>query len=132
MKTIILGLGCDRNTSQKTIETAVAQALEKVDLNTENVLSLATIDKKKDEPGLLAVSRQHGWPLEFFSAEQLRKIPVPNPSDVVMKYMGTPAVAEAAAVLAARTDINSLILEKHKYRGDDGKNATVSIVALTQ
>jgi len=57
-------------------------------------------------------------------------VPVPNPSAVVMKYMGTPAVAEAAAMLAAKTTVKNLILEKHKYLGDDKKNATVSIARI--
>ena len=41
--------------------------------------------------------------------------------------MGTPAVAEAAALLAADVAMQDLLLEKYKYRGTDGKNATVSI-----
>ncbi|BBA33947.1 putative cobalamin (Vitamin B12) biosynthesis CbiG protein, truncated [Methylocaldum marinum] len=47
--------------------------------------------------------------------------------ETVRKYMGTPAVAEAAALLASRGE---LVVEKHKYRGPDGKNATVSIARL--
>ena len=54
-------------------------------------------------------------------------MPVPNPSATVLKYMGTPAVAEAAALLAAHAGIEQLLVEKHKHRGADGKNATVSI-----
>ena len=41
--------------------------------------------------------------------------------------MGTPAVAEAAALLAANGRMEDLVLEKFKFRGPDGKNATVSI-----
>ncbi len=44
-------------------------------------------------------------------------------------YMGTPAVAEAAALLAANTRMRDLLMEKFKHRGTDGKNATVSIAA---
>ena len=57
-------------------------------------------------------------------------MPVPNPSATVLKYMGTPAVAEAAALLAARVGAEKLLVEKHKHRGADGKNATVSIVRI--
>lgn len=127
---VVLGMGCDRGTSQQTLETAIDQALALIGLPRSAVTALATIDKKNDEAALLALAAEHGWPLRFYSAEQLAQIDVPNPSETVRKYMGTPTVAEAAALLAANGSIEDLILEKHKYRGDDNKNATVSIVRL--
>lgn len=128
----ILGMGCDRGTSIDTLNSAVNNALDKMALDYQSVISLATIDKKNDEAGLLELSKSHNWPLHFFSAAQLAKVKVPNPSEVVMKYMGTPAVAEAAAMLAADTGIENLVLEKYKYCGDDNKNATVSIVKFNE
>ncbi len=128
---LILGIGCDRNVSLETLNTALDQALEKIKQNRDAVTALASIDKKNDEVALLALAAQQSWPLHFFSAGELAKVDVPNPSAVVMKYMGTPAVAEAAAILAAQTTQEDLLLEKHKYRGTDGKNATVSIVKST-
>ena len=127
---IILGIGCDRGASLKTLETAVNQALLEAKLSRQCVSALATIDKKHDELALLSLSSEHDWPLNYFSAEQLAAVEVPNPSEVVRKYMGTPAVAEAAAILAANTDMTDLIVEKIKYLGEDKKNATVSIVRM--
>jgi len=40
------------------------------------------------------------------------------------------ALSEAAALLAAQTDLSALVVEKHKLRGPDGKNATVSIARM--
>lgn len=127
---VILGMGCDRNTALATLKEAVNITLQQAGLELNAVAGLATIDKKSDEQGLRQLAEQHGWPMHFYSAEQLARVEVPNPSEVVMKYMGTPAVAEAAAMLAANTNINDLIIEKNKYRGADDKNATVSIVRL--
>ncbi len=124
---VILGLGCDRNTSLKTLQTAVNQALSLTQLNEKNVAGVATIDKKNDEKAILQLVEIQKWPIHFFMAEQLAKVQVPNPSEVVLKYMGTPAVSEAAALLAADVTMENLILEKYKYLGEDGKNATVSI-----
>ncbi len=129
---LILGMGCDRGTPLETLETAIDQALTRIGRDRTAVTALATIDKKNDEIALLALAEQQGWPLHFFSAEQLAQVTVPNPSAVVLKYMGTPAVAEAAALLAANTDMTNLLVEKHKHRGADGKNATVSIVRLNR
>lgn len=127
---IVLGMGCDRGTSLQTLETAIDQALTIIGESRRAVIALATIDKKNDEAGLLALSAQYGWPMHFYSAMQLAHVEVPNPSEVVRRHMGTPAVAEAAAMLTANCGFEHLILEKHKYRGGDGKNATVSIVRL--
>lgn len=122
---IIIGVGCDRGTSQQTLEEAIHRALALAGRTRDTVAGLASIDKKSDEPGLLSLSTRHGWPMHFYSAARLSKVPVPNPSETVRKHMGTPAVSEAAAVLAA--GVEHLILEKSKYRGGDGKNVTVSI-----
>lgn len=127
---VILGIGCDRGAALETLEAAVAQALAAAGVGHEAVAGLATIDKKSDEPGLLALAQRHGWPLQFYSAEELAQVPVPNPSATVMKYMGTPAVAEAAALLAAGAGRERLLVEKHKHRGADGRNATVSIARM--
>lgn len=124
---VILGVGCDRGTPYETLETAVNDALAQAQLGRESVRGLATIDKKSDEGCILDLAARTRWPLQFFSAEELARVPVPNPSATVLKYMGTPAVAEAAALLAAGAGPGALLVEKHKHRGADGKNATVSI-----
>ncbi len=127
---LMLGMGCDRHTSLATLEAAIKETLALTGLNAEAICGMATIDKKSDESSLLQLAEKNNWPLHFFNAQQLAQVDVPNPSDVVMKYMGTPAVAEAAAMLAAKTDMRDLIIEKHKHLGSDGKNATVSIVRI--
>lgn len=123
-------MGCDRNTPLQTLEHLVNSTLQQLRLDHKAVKALATIDKKNDEVALLDLAEKYQWPLKFFTAAELAKIEVPNPSEVVMKYMGTPAVAEAAAMLAANTGTKDLIIEKNKYRGHDGKNATVSVVRV--
>ena len=127
---VILGLGCDRNTSAATIEIAIQQALALVDLKLDHVVAVASIDKKSDEVGLLAICEKYGWSCRWYAASELAKVDVPNPSAVVLKYVGTPSVGEAAAILRASGNKDDLIVEKYKYRGDDGKHATVSVVRV--
>lgn len=127
---VVLGVGCDRGTPLETLEAAVEQALNLAGLGWEAVQMLATIDKKRDETCILMLAARRNWPLHFFSAEELAKVPVPNPSATVLKYMDTPAVAEAAALLAAHAGLRHLLVEKHKHRGADGRNATVSIAKV--
>ena len=63
--------------------------------------ALATVDRRADEPGIVAAARHHGWPLVTHPAPALREVAVPTPSAVVAAHVGTPSVAEAAALLSA-------------------------------
>ena len=62
-----------------------------------SVAEVATLDRKAAEPGIVAL----GLPLRTFPATALAGVPVPSPSVVVAAAVGTPSVAEAAALLAA-------------------------------
>ncbi|QGZ38180.1 cobalt-precorrin 5A hydrolase [Pseudoduganella flava] len=129
MSAYTLGLGCDRGTSLDTLREAVQAALAKAGVLPEQVAGAASITLKSDEAGLLAIAAEHGWPLRFYPPEELAAVPVPHPSETVRRYTGTPSVSEAAALLAAGPDtpMTALVVEKHKHRGADGRNATVSI-----
>ncbi|MDA8417332.1 MAG: cobalamin biosynthesis protein [Betaproteobacteria bacterium] len=128
MKTeVVIGLGCDRHAALETLQEGVRRGLELCGVECTLVSCVATIDAKRDEVAILELAACHGWPLRFFSAVELAQVPVPNPSEVVRRYMGTPAVSEAAALLAAGSG-GTLVLEKMKYLGSDGKHVTVSIV----
>ena len=127
---VALGLGCDRGTPEATIALAVQEALAAAGLAPEQVAAGASITLKADEVGLLAFAERFGLTLTFYPPEVLATVPVPNPSETVRKYTGTPSVSEAAALLAAGTDMSRLLIEKHKLRGPDGRNATVSIALL--
>lgn len=127
---IALGIGCDRGTPASTLAWAVVDALAACQASLSDVIAVASIDLKADEPGLHALARWQGWTIRFYPAAELAEVPVPHPSETVRKYTGTPSVSEAAALLAAGTDMSGLLLEKHKYRGPDGRHATVSIARI--
>lgn len=129
-KAVAVGLGCDRGTPLETVETALEQALASVGLAPDQVAVLASIDMKADEPAFLQLAEARGWPLHFYTAARLALVAVPNPSETVRRFMGTPSVSEAAALLAASSP--TLIVEKFKWRGADGRNATVSIAPMSR
>lgn len=96
-----VGVGCERGTSRQLIESAVAQICQTHHLALDAIAGIATLDLKADEPGLVELCHAKGWPLRCFSPEQLKEISVPTPSEIVEQAVGTPSVAEAAALLAA-------------------------------
>ena len=129
---IALGLGCDRGTPAATIALCISEALSACGASLADVQATASIDLKADEIGLLQVIQENGWACTFYPAAVLAAVDVPNPSETVRKYTGTPSVSEAAALLAAHANQTHLIIEKHKLRGPDGRNATVSIARMPQ
>ena len=129
---LALGLGCDRGTPVATIEQAITEALTACNAQLADVCSVASIDLKANEYGLLQAAEKHGWTIRFYPAAELAAVKVPNPSDIVLQHTGTPSVSEAAALLAGGIDKTQLIIEKHKLRGPDGRNATVSIARIAE
>jgi cobalamin biosynthesis protein CbiG len=64
------------------------------------LVALATVDRRAEEPCMLAAAAHFGVPLRTFAADELAAVDVPTPSDVVARHVGTPSVAEAAALLS--------------------------------
>ena len=73
-----------------------------------------TIDVKEDEEFCAMLVDEYDEELVFYTAEQLAKVQVPNPSETVRKHVGTPNVCEAAAILGANN--GKLIVPKVKGR----------------
>ena len=96
-----LGVGCERDTSLELVQRAIRDVLDQAGLAEDAVAGLASIDRKADEPALLALIQQQQWCFRTYDATALAAVAVPTPSEVVRAEMGTASVAEAAALLAA-------------------------------
>ena len=79
-----------------------------------------TIDVKEDEEFCAMLEDKYDEEVVFFTAEELAKVDVPNPSDTVAKHVGTSSVCEAAAILGSNH--GKLIIPKVK-----GKNWTAAL-----
>jgi cobalt-precorrin 5A hydrolase/precorrin-3B C17-methyltransferase len=79
---------------------AVGEVFKQYQLAEGAIATITTIDIKADEVGLVEFCRSRNLPLQTFTADELRTVAVPNPSVVVEKEVGTPSVAEAAALLS--------------------------------
>ena len=124
-----LGLGCERHTHHGVLEAVVKKGLASAGLAVGAVAGVASLDRKGDEPGLLALCQQHQWPLKVFTAARLAAIPVPNGSPIVARQVGTPSVAEAAALAAAGANAR-LLVPKTIVRGERSSGAATCAVAL--
>ena len=97
-----LGIGCRRGTSSGAIDALTDQLLAEHNVHPAAVGTVATIDLKKDETGLLDFCRDLGWPLSCYSAEELAAVEGDfTPSDFVRSVTGVDNVCERAALLGA-------------------------------
>ena len=96
---LLVGVGASRGAPAAEIGQLIDGTLAELGLSAGSVRHIATADVKADEPGLLAAAAGRGWPVVTFPAGRLAAVPVPNPSEVVRRAVGTPSVAEAAALI---------------------------------
>ena len=118
---LVAGVGCSRGAGKDEIVGLLEASLKDAGLSRNSVATLASIDAKRDEAGLLEAAGRLDVPVRFFPAADLSTVNVPNPSEVVRRAVGTSSVAEAAVVSSGA----ELIVEKRK-----SANVTVAIGRL--
>ena len=98
----VAGLGCRRGKDAAALEAFLRENLKASGVGLHELAALASIDLKKDEPGLVALSQRLGLPCMTYSAEELKAVPGDfTPSAFVREVTGVDSVAERAAVLAS-------------------------------
>lgn len=118
---LVVGVGASRGVAAGEVLALITAALEEAGLSSRSVVRLATADVKADEEGVVAAARALGVPLVTHPAERLAGVEVPHPSEVVRRAVGTPSVAEAAAL----ADGGELLVPKRR-----SAMATVAVARL--
>lgn len=118
---LVVGVGASRGVAAEEVGGLVDETLAAPGLSPLSVTRLATADVKADEAGIVAAASARGWPLVTHPAERLSAVEVPHPSETVRAAVGTPSVAEAAALVSG----GELVVPKRK-----SANATVAVARL--
>jgi cobalt-precorrin 5A hydrolase/precorrin-3B C17-methyltransferase len=121
-KSLVVGVGSARGVAAAEVAALVDEVLS--GYAPASVRFLATADIKAGEEGIVTVARERGWEVVTHPAEALAAVDVPNPSEVVRAEVGTPSVAEAAALLTAGP-YAELVVTKHK-----SAHATAAVARL--
>lgn len=109
----VLGIGCRKGTPMEKIEETFRSFLALADIDASAIRMAVSIDLKKEEAGLLAFCKQHGFPFQTYSAEELRQAEGDfTPSAFVKRVTGVDNVCERSAVLGGGR------LYQKKYIGD--------------
>ena len=129
MSNLVLGIGCTRGASAALLGRGIAHVLSTHGLDLAAVCAVATIDRKRDEAGLTEITRARGWPITYFTVEELSQVQeLRHESSRVQRAVGVPAVAEPAARLRSR---GSLIVPSTVYHEpDDPARMTIAVARM--
>ncbi|MFE9648552.1 precorrin-3B C(17)-methyltransferase [Streptomyces sp. NPDC006365] len=123
---LVIGVGASKGAPVDEVLGNIEDALRDAGLSAKSVAELATVEAKADEPGLLEAAARLGVPLVTYSAEELAAVDVPNPSDAPLTAVGTPSVAEAAALVRG----GELLVPKRKSAGQPGQPAMATCAVV--
>lgn len=123
-RSLVVGIGCNRGTSERQIAWLYDRTLKRHGLSPLSVRNMATISEKRDEEGLLAFARKRGLEIDFISKARLRKAATPSgQSEAVYRNMGVYGVCEPAALVSA--GVTRLIVGKKKT-----KDVTIAVAEV--
>jgi cobalt-precorrin 5A hydrolase len=121
-RNLVAGMGCHKGTPPEELVDFIKQTFQQAGLSLLSLKALATIEARKQEPGLRMAARSLGVEFLWFTATELKDIPVPNPSFRVARHMQVASVSEAAALKAGGVE---LIVTKQK-----SPNATLAVARV--
>ncbi|WP_371258656.1 cobalamin biosynthesis protein [Streptomyces sp. CC53] len=124
---LVVGVGARRGVSADEVLELVGSVLREAGLPPAGVVEVATVDSRAAEPGLVEAAARLGVPLRGRCAEELARVAVLHPSEAVRGAVGTPSVAEAAALAGG----GELLVPKRKRvpAGGAGARVTCAVVA---
>ncbi|MEO6629286.1 MAG: cobalamin biosynthesis protein [Aquihabitans sp.] len=125
MTQVVVGLGLTHSATIEQVRTSIDESLALLGLTWDAVAMVATTERRRDHPVVHQLTTPGGTALVLFEPTALAPVTVPNPSAAVGARAGTTSVAEAAALLAAGTDV--LLLPKRT-----GPGVTVALAEVTQ
>ncbi|GAB1334907.1 precorrin-3B C(17)-methyltransferase [Streptomyces sp. E-15] len=124
--TLVVGVGASRGAPEAEVLGLVERTLAEAGLSVASVAELATVDAKAEEPGIVGAAARLGVPVVTYSAGELAGVAVPNPSDAPLAAVGTPSVAEAAALSRG----GELLVPKRKSERADGRPAMATCAVV--
>ncbi|MBO1536867.1 cobalamin biosynthesis protein [Pseudomonas sp. OA65] len=127
---LVIGLGCQRGCPASTLRALLEQTLLAHGIGLHQVRALASIDLKRDEPGLLELAGQLGLSLTCFSVGQLAEYEqrLSHRSEIAFERTGCYGVAESAALAMADqlgTLPATLLIPRQK-----GPNSTLALAVV--
>ncbi|MFI3207457.1 MAG: cobalamin biosynthesis protein [Clostridia bacterium] len=115
-KILSVGIGCRKNIEKEKIENLFFKTLNENNIDINAIKSIASIDIKSEEKGLLEFCEEQNFGIEFFSAKELLSLKGEfTASNFVKSITGVDNVCERSAVKIANS--SNLIVKKTSLDG---------------
>jgi cobalt-precorrin 5A hydrolase len=111
-KSLVVGIGLHWDTSKEVIESGIMTVFKEKGLSFRSIRNLSSLNREAKVKGLEEFSEQHRIPVEIYGKDKLASVSVPNPSQTVQKFEGTPSVSEASSLLSSKGE---LVVPKQKF-----------------
>lgn len=127
-RSLVVGVGARRGAPGDVVFALIEAVLSGAGLDAADVLEVATVDAKGDEPGIVGAAARLGVPVRTHPAGALAAVRVPHPSGAVGAAVGTASVAEAAALIEA----DELVVPKTRAPGGNASAGGMATCAVAR
>ena len=111
-RNLTVGIGCRKGTELSALHAALDRFMEQTGLDRRGICRITSIDRKKEEQGLVDLASDLGVPFVTYTSEELLQAPGEYPSsEFVREITGVDNVCQRSAMLGAG-DGAAVIAEK--------------------
>ena len=111
-RNLTVGIGCRKGTELSALHAALDRFMEQTGLDRRGICQITSIDRKKEEQGLVDLASDLGVPFVTYTSEELLQAPGEYPSsEFVREITGVDNVCQRSAMLGAG-DGAAVIAEK--------------------
>ncbi len=115
---LVVGIGARKGISKESVQKAIHESINLLNLSLERVDLLSTAEIKKNEVGIIQTARDLNVPLNIVTVDMIKSLNHPDctNSKFVEDKFGIPGVCEPAALVSAGEN-SKLIFKKTSFNG---------------
>lgn len=124
-KCVHLGSGCSKKLDGDLFEDKLKKLVAEEGIAFEAISSFGSIDIKAQQQAYLDFVERNEIPFVTYTSEEIEKVDVPNPSEMVQSKIGVDGVSESTSMLMSEN--SKLLVEKQKIALENGEKFTFAI-----
>ncbi|CAL2079954.1 Cobalamin biosynthesis protein CbiG [Tenacibaculum dicentrarchi] len=124
-KVLSVGSGCSKELNFTVFQETFKTKLANEGFHFSAIKNFGSIDIKANQQAYLDFSEVNNIPFSTFTSDEINKISIPNPSEMVQSKIGVAGVSESCAMLLSEN--NELLVEKQKIHIENNEKFTFSV-----
>ncbi len=124
-KVLSIGSGCSKELNFTVFQETFKTKLANEGFHFSAIKNFGSIDIKANQQAYLDFSEVNNIPFSTFTSDEINKISIPNPSEMVQSKIGVAGVSESCAMLLSEN--NELLVEKQKIHIENNEKFTFSV-----